>query len=78
MKLGAVPCLIELGDDTYSRSATGYFCVNSAWQCAQAAQGASHGSPVRERLARTVALVREALPADMADPLLRQMQAIWL
>jgi len=32
---------------------------------------------VRERLAQTVALVREALPAEMADPLLRRMQEVW-
>ena len=33
---------------------------------------------VRERLARTVELVREALPQDAADPLLERMREIWL
>ena len=33
---------------------------------------------VRERLARTVELVRQVLPEDAADPLLERMREIWL
>jgi hypothetical protein len=33
---------------------------------------------VRDRLGRTVALVRDRLPADLAATIIQEMRAIWL
>ncbi len=72
-----VSVLEEIADDTTAAPGDRIRAVDVLAKYGLGAATELTVDQVRERLARTVALVRETLPPEQADPLLHRMQEVW-